>query len=930
MYASGIDTMTLQLDKPSNSHSPHAGSRALLRWRCRGREKRAGEVEGGFSGTRNMFDHEAAGPKTTYRVSCRVEISSLANALVVLRSTAEDGEIEVRISVGGSVGIASIRASCGGVTLLHPPPSLLHHRHYHIMSTWPLRREMETEIQSLSPLALASDALDHKTTDAVLANSRENYNRPALKTTLSTPDRDSNLDLPFIGSLVYCKCSTFRPPKTGTHTIPYSPPLHPQDIIYITEEKVEAQNSSKMNSSGPGENRYQNTLLGRQTHHRLVQGYWPFGVVWCNVYVTCDVLACSASIMHMCFISLGRYLGIRNPLKTRHSYSTKRLVGFKITLVWLLSMLISSSITVLGESSRATSFLCTREGVSTKHCKITGEQALLKKHTGVRIFSLKWAAPVDIQTKKWHERPTDMCVGNLKHNHVSGEVTYSQRVDTSTTPVTCGASLPDWLAWNQNTRTIHKLSLYPSGIYNASNIMPHQRLCVINNRAFFVFGSLAAFYIPMVIMVVTYALTVQLLRKKARFAAEHPDSDKFRRLGGRFAATKGQHYMNHHHQQQHEELSHHRSSTISHHLFRGSGDLDRSSSIRVSSSQPQLSFVANGGGGGGCFWRMGEGPGDRYLEMLDEKCTTNFPRLDIDPGAFYCSTLDSSMEPFRVMTSSLNRFIGIGKVELDEVNPHLRGGRVENHLGKATPVHPTEIRTSIFPVLSSRAQHDKRWKQGVLQFRSANTRAATAASIRRLLQPNSQNIFKLSPPLSPLRFLAGRNRRRSLAANAVATEQKASKVLGLVFFTFVLCWSPFFVLNILFAACPSCHVPDHVVDTCLWLGYVSSTINPVIYTVFNRTFRAAFIRLLKCRCHRFSRPPRYRSVSDNRHNQTSGFLAAHSSASSTMAVAGAAALPMSLSLQGTPLLTPSSASSYLLKTPSGHFPESFIMEDRGC
>nr|CAD7194651.1 unnamed protein product [Timema douglasi] len=40
---------------------------------------------------------------------------------------------------------------------------------------------------------------------------------------------------------------------------------------------------------------------------------------------------------------------------------------------------------------------------------------------------------------------------------------------------------------------------------------------------------------------------------------------------------------------------------------------------------------------------------------------------------------------------------GIGKVELEEVNPHLRGGRVENHLGKTTPVHPTEIRTSISP-----------------------------------------------------------------------------------------------------------------------------------------------------------------------------------------------------------------------------------------
>nr|CAD7403981.1 unnamed protein product [Timema poppensis] len=40
---------------------------------------------------------------------------------------------------------------------------------------------------------------------------------------------------------------------------------------------------------------------------------------------------------------------------------------------------------------------------------------------------------------------------------------------------------------------------------------------------------------------------------------------------------------------------------------------------------------------------------------------------------------------------------GIGKVELEEVNPHSRGGRVENHLGKTTPVHPTEIRTSISP-----------------------------------------------------------------------------------------------------------------------------------------------------------------------------------------------------------------------------------------
>nr|CAD7412237.1 unnamed protein product [Timema poppensis] len=48
-------------------------------------------------------------------------------------------------------------------------------------------------------------------------------------------------------------------------------------------------------------------------------------------------------------------------------------------------------------------------------------------------------------------------------------------------------------------------------------------------------------------------------------------------------------------------------------------------------------------------------------------------------------------------------------VELEEVNPHLHRGRVENHLEKNhPPVHPTEIRTSIPPSSAVELQHDKR------------------------------------------------------------------------------------------------------------------------------------------------------------------------------------------------------------------------------
>nr|CAD7260570.1 unnamed protein product [Timema shepardi] len=49
------------------------------------------------------------------------------------------------------------------------------------------------------------------------------------------------------------------------------------------------------------------------------------------------------------------------------------------------------------------------------------------------------------------------------------------------------------------------------------------------------------------------------------------------------------------------------------------------------------------------------------------------------------------------ISTKLRLLMGIGKVELEEVNPHLRGRRVENHLGKTTYVHPTDIRTSISP-----------------------------------------------------------------------------------------------------------------------------------------------------------------------------------------------------------------------------------------
>ncbi|XP_062572246.1 5-hydroxytryptamine receptor 2A-like [Saccostrea cucullata] len=93
----------------------------------------------------------------------------------------------------------------------------------------------------------------------------------------------------------------------------------------------------------------------------------------------------------------------------------------------------------------------------------------------------------------------------------------------------------------------------------------------------------------------------------------------------------------------------------------------------------------------------------------------------------------------------------------------------------------------------------------------------------------------------------------------VHTEQKASKVIGIVFIIFVVCWAPFFVLNIMTPLCEDCSFEPALYASFNWLGFISSTLNPIIYTMFNKTFKMTFKKLLLCRYDRIQRKQRVRS-----------------------------------------------------------------------
>jgi len=89
---------------------------------------------------------------------------------------------------------------------------------------------------------------------------------------------------------------------------------------------------------------------------------------------------------------------------------------------------------------------------------------------------------------------------------------------------------------------------------------------------------------------------------------------------------------------------------------------------------------------------------------------------------------------------------------------------------------------------------------------------------------------------------------RTGCAGAVSgmTEHKAAITLGVIMGVFLLCWVPFFSINVVAAFCRDCVAPI-VFSAFTWLGYLNSTMNPVIYSVFNRQFRDAFKRVLHIR-----------------------------------------------------------------------------------
>ena len=65
-------------------------------------------------------------------------------------------------------------------------------------------------------------------------------------------------------------------------------------------------------------------------------------------------------------------------------------------------------------------------------------------------------------------------------------------------------------------------------------------------------------------------------------------------------------------------------------------------------------------------------------------------------------------------------------------------------------------------------------------------------------------------------------------------------MLGIILLAFTVFWTPFFLVNVISVFCPSClgrwFGDIDIVTPVVWWGYVSSTANPIVYTLFSEAF----------------------------------------------------------------------------------------------
>ncbi|XP_030018720.1 alpha-2 adrenergic receptor [Sphaeramia orbicularis] len=253
--------------------------------------------------------------------------------------------------------------------------------------------------------------------------------------------------------------------------------------------------------------------------------------------------------------------------------------------------------------------------------------------------------------------------------------------------------------------------------------------------------------------------------------------------------------------------------------------------------------------------------------------TSSQPQCELNDDTWYIlsSSIASFFAPCLIMILVYIRIYQVAKTRtrsLSEKKPRPDGvTQTENGLSKGTPPFHSEREnghcqcpptpsqrtgtvgqaTEDADLEESSSSEGKGQHQPHPQQQHSEDTKRTKSQKKNSLSKHSARISRVSNKSIDL-FASRRKRRRSSLARkkvSQAREKRFTFVLAVVMGVFVVCWFPFFFSYSLYGVCrDSCKIPDPLFKFFFWIGYCNSSLNPAIYTIFNRDFRHAFQKIL--------------------------------------------------------------------------------------
>ncbi|CAF2125755.1 unnamed protein product [Rotaria magnacalcarata] len=375
--------------------------------------------------------------------------------------------------------------------------------------------------------------------------------------------------------------------------------------------------------------------------------------------------------------------------------------------------------------------------------------------------------------------------------------------------------------------------------------------CLINNQFFVIYGSVVSFVIPLIIVIIMYTLTVRRLKEQIRQCQTQLAQEQLARAASLVAKPF---------------------------LRRHIPTRDAAVAAQVNAAQwtPIAALASR---------RMHLRANQTSLELSEESADNTSLQQQKQPTLLQQqqqqqqqqedqTDRESQIEEKRIIDQNLTQQSSL------KTSPHIEYNCPKNPFCQLKcTCHYQQQQQQKQPPLEAVFEPESHGNY-LKYIRCCRTNSSSPSSGRRD-SPNSHPISLTASTESKQSLTSRKKTRRNwhrltitpnvgvsrAKSSAVRNEQKAVKVLGVVFVIFVIAWFPFCILNLLQGVCQQCSVNPNILNGFVWLGYVSSTINPLVYTIFNRNFRLKFIALLKC--HYVYSSPRHRYLSSHQSHMSS-------------------------------------------------------------